>query len=115
MKPEDGERTNVLLLGIDARKGEKDSRTDTIILASVDPKLKKAIILSIPRDTRVKLRGSTNQKINAANVYGGPELVRSTVEELRWSAPFSREIGDCIRPANITKAVYEGYHAALDI
>lgn len=82
LKPEDGERTNVLLLGIDARKGEKDSRTDTIILASVDPKLKKAIILSIPRDTRVKLRGSTNQKINAANVYGGPDLVRSTVEEL---------------------------------
>jgi hypothetical protein len=37
------------------------------------------------------------------------------VEALRFSAPFVREVGDCIRPANITKAVYEGYHAALDI
>lgn len=37
------------------------------------------------------------------------------VEALRYAAPFVREIGDCIRPANITKAIYEGYHAALDI
>ena len=40
---------------------------------------------------------------------------RQTVEELRMSAPFVREVGDCIRAANITKAMYEGYHAALDI
>lgn len=32
-----------------------------------------------------------------------------------FSAPIVREVGDCVRPANITKAVYEGYHAALDI
>jgi hypothetical protein len=37
------------------------------------------------------------------------------VDALRRCAPFVREIGDCVRPANITKAVYEGYHAALDI
>ena len=40
---------------------------------------------------------------------------RPEVEKLRLCAPFVREVGDCIRPANITKAVYEGYHAALDI
>lgn len=34
---------------------------------------------------------------------------------LRDSAPFVREIGDCVRPSNITNAVYQGYHAALDI
>lgn len=45
----------------------------------------------------------------------GQRANRSDVEALRHSAPFVREIGDCIRPANITKAVYEGYHAALDI
>jgi len=37
------------------------------------------------------------------------------VDSLHLSAPYVRAIGDCIRPANITKAVYEGYHAALDI
>jgi len=45
----------------------------------------------------------------------GQKANRTDVEALRFSAPFVREIGDCIRPANITKAVYEGYHAALDI
>ncbi len=45
----------------------------------------------------------------------GQRSNRADVDALRRCAPFVREIGDCIRPANITKAVYEGYHAALDI
>ena len=45
----------------------------------------------------------------------GQRANRADVEALRRSAPFVREVGDCIRPANITKAVYEGFHAALDI
>ena len=45
----------------------------------------------------------------------GQRANRADVDALRYSAPFVREIGDCIRPANITKAIYEGYHAALDI
>lgn len=35
-----------------------------------------------------------------------------TFRNRMFSAPMG---GDCIRPANITKAIYEGYHAALDI
>lgn len=45
----------------------------------------------------------------------GQRANREDVDALRNSAPFVREIGDCIRPANITKAMYEGYHAGLDI
>ncbi|MCQ2229057.1 MAG: NAD(P)/FAD-dependent oxidoreductase [Bacteroidales bacterium] len=45
----------------------------------------------------------------------GQKANRADVDALRLSAPFVREVGDCIRPANITKAIYEGYHAALDI
>ena len=45
----------------------------------------------------------------------GQRANRTCVDALRFCAPFVREVGDCIRPANITKAVYEGYHAALDI
>ncbi len=37
------------------------------------------------------------------------------VETLLDSAPVVKQIGDCIRPANICMAVYQGYHAALDI
>lgn len=45
----------------------------------------------------------------------GQRSNRIDADALHRSAPFVREIGDCLRPANITKAVYEGYHAALDI
>jgi len=81
MERQDGERTNILLLGVDARPGEEASRSDTMILVSVDPDLNKAAVVSIPRDTKVTIKGAT-EKICAANVLGGPELAVSTVEDL---------------------------------
>ena len=45
----------------------------------------------------------------------GQRANRADVDALRCSAPFVREIGDCLRPSNITNAIYQGYHAALDI
>jgi hypothetical protein len=45
----------------------------------------------------------------------GQRANRADVDALRSCAPFVREVGDCVRPANITKAIYEAYHAALDI
>lgn len=45
----------------------------------------------------------------------GQRSNRDTVNELRGCALFVREIGDCARVSNITNAVYQGYHAALDI
>src|SRR6476659_8381243 len=49
-------------------------RTDTMILARMDPSSHEARLLSIPRDTRVSLPGYGHVKINAANPYGGPDL-----------------------------------------
>ena len=76
------EPIHVLLLGTDARPGEKIARTDTVILASIDVKNKKAGLLSIPRDTLVNIPGRGKDKINAATVYGGPELAKETVEDI---------------------------------
>ena len=45
----------------------------------------------------------------------GQRSNRDTVMQLRGCAPWVREIGDCARVSNITNAVYQGYHAALDI
>ena len=45
----------------------------------------------------------------------GQRSNRHDADALHRAAPYVREVGDCVRPANITKAVYEGYHAALDI
>lgn len=44
----------------------------------------------------------------------GQRANRSCVNEFRDSAPIVREIGDCVRPGNITNAIYMGYHARLD-
>ena len=79
---QEGERTNILVLGIDARPGEDQARSDTMMLVSIDPKLNKAAVISIPRDTEVKIKGSPANKIATANFYGGPELAVSTVEDL---------------------------------
>ncbi|MBI2305222.1 MAG: LCP family protein [Chloroflexi bacterium] len=85
-------RVTVLLLGLDQRPQEKDipSRSDTIILATVDPANKTAGMLSIPRDlwATIPLHGQAFQdRINTAYVYGeinrypggGPALARDTV------------------------------------
>ena len=45
----------------------------------------------------------------------GQRSNRADVDLLRDCAPFVREIGDCARVSNITEAIYQGYHAALDI
>lgn len=44
----------------------------------------------------------------------GQRANRDGVNALRNSAPVVREIGDCVRPSNITSAIYMGYHAGLD-
>lgn len=85
-------KLNILILGSDynyargrrvseAETGQR-SRTDTIMLASLDPQTKQVSLLSIPRDTRALLTGYHYDKINAAMVYGGIDLVKSTVSDL---------------------------------
>lgn len=73
------EKFNILILGVDGRQGVND-RTDTIILASLDGETNEAQLLSIPRDTRVKIKGAWD-KINAAYAYGGLELTKKTVTD----------------------------------
>ena len=55
-------------------------RTDTMILARLDPAQKKATLISLPRDTQVELPGYGTQKLNAAFVFGGLPLAKSTIE-----------------------------------
>ena len=71
----------MLLLGTDGRPGEDTYRSDTIVLARVDPTQKQVTLVSIPRDTKVTINGST-QKINAAHALGGPEAVVKAVNKL---------------------------------
>lgn len=67
-------RIHILFFGTDD-KGDTTSRTDTILLASLDTDTGKAGIISIPRDTRIYIeeRGRWD-RVNAVHAYGGPEL-----------------------------------------
>lgn len=73
---------NLLLLGTDGREGEDSYRTDTILIAHVDPETKHIWIISIPRDTKVTIPGHGTNKINAAYSYGGAALTIETVKNL---------------------------------
>lgn len=86
--------TNWLLVGSDSRQGLSDEdmqelgtggdmgtgRTDTIMLVHI-PFGGEARLVSIPRDSYVTIPGYGENKINAAFVYGGPQLLTSTVEQ----------------------------------
>jgi len=85
------ERVNILLLGTDKRTGEiGPSRTDTIIVLTVDPKSKTAGMLSIPRDLWVSIPGYSENRVNTAHFIGdrdkypggGPALAKTTVQYL---------------------------------
>lgn len=71
----------LMIMGVDQREGDV-GRSDTLMIATLDPKKNKAAILSIPRDSRVKIKGHGFDKINAAYAHGGYQLSQDTVENL---------------------------------
>lgn len=73
---------NVLMMGVDERESDRSQRTDTIILANINNEDNRISLLSIPRDTKVNLPGHGVNKINAANLYGGPEMAMDVVSKL---------------------------------
>ena len=80
-------RINVLLLGIDDGDSEaaksEPKRTDAIVVLSFDPDEHKISMISIPRDTMVRLPGHKGyDKINAAYAYGGVAMAKQTVANL---------------------------------
>jgi LCP family protein required for cell wall assembly len=74
----------VLVIGSDARPDEEiaSTRADSLHIVAINPAKQKATIVGIPRDAFVDIPGRGQDKVNAALVYGGPELVVETVEEL---------------------------------
>lgn len=75
------ERMNILVLGVDAREDDV-GRSDTAFVVTIDTKAKTVTMLSIPRDTRVKIDGHGWDKINHAYAFGGSKLSKSSVENL---------------------------------
>jgi LCP family protein required for cell wall assembly len=85
------ERVNILLLGLDQRPDERGqpTRSDTMIVVSIDPSTKSGGMLSLPRDLWVPIPGQGENKINTAHFFGevekkgnGPVLAKKTVQDL---------------------------------
>lgn len=73
----------IALFGTDSRDSSNMSagRSDTIIVASINPKFKTIKLISIPRDTYVSVPGYGKTKINHAYAYGGEALAIKTINE----------------------------------
>lgn len=78
---------SILLLGVDTgAEGRIDKgNSDTMIVATVNPKKEQVKLVSIPRDTLAELQGTKTfdmQKINAAYNVGGSKMAKATVEKM---------------------------------
>jgi len=71
--------TDVAYTGAGHKTKSLRGRTDSIMLVKMSND--RIDILSIPRDSRVKIPGFGYNKINAANVFGGPELLIQTIQD----------------------------------
>ena len=83
LNPEDrlSLKKNIIVMGVDERSDDV-GRSDTLFVVMFDSKTKAASLLSVPRDTRVRIEGHGWDKINHAYAYGGQKLTQKTVEEL---------------------------------
>ncbi|MEC3976619.1 LCP family protein [Amycolatopsis sp. H20-H5] len=95
-RPAAASGTNWLIVGSDSREGltaaDEDrlstgdstaaggQRTDTIMVAHIPDNDVKPTLLSLPRDSQVKIPGHGTNKINAAFSLGGAPLLVQTVE-----------------------------------
>lgn len=66
---------NIALFGVDARDGElgKGTRSDSIIIASINQDTQEIKLISVFRDTFLNLGNDSYNKCNAAYANGGPE------------------------------------------
>lgn len=73
--------TNIALFGLDRRFKNEASRSDAIMILTIDEKHGKLKISSIMRDAYVNVEGHGKTKINHAYAYGGPALAVKTLNE----------------------------------
>lgn len=76
------ETKNFLLIGVDSR-GEEDSRSDAIVLASYEPSGESIKLVSLMRDSYVKIPDYQYMysKLNHAYYIGGKDLLKDTIEQ----------------------------------
>jgi LCP family protein required for cell wall assembly len=93
-QPAAGSGSNWLITGSDSRQGltrkqerkyhtgrdVSGQRSDTILLLHIPGNGGPAVLVSLPRDSYVKIPGYGYNKLNAAYSFGGPKLLAQTVQ-----------------------------------
>ncbi|WP_313346674.1 LCP family protein [Sedimentibacter sp.] len=78
---EDKDIINILLIGKDISSGEESSRSDSMIIATVNNKSNSIKLTSLMRDMYVEIPDYADNRINAAYAFGGMDLLTETVTE----------------------------------
>lgn len=86
----DDEQVNILLVGVDARENDVDSRSDTMMLVTLDNKNGEIKLTSFLRDSYVEIAGrKKKEKLNAAYFRGGIQTLIDTLEmNFKVSIPY---------------------------
>ncbi len=78
----DDDLINIMLIGQDAREEGKRSRSDSMVLCSINPVTGKASLISFLRDMYVELPGRySDNRLNTAYKFGGFELLDETLAQ----------------------------------
>lgn len=77
----DTETFSVAIIGVDTRANDV-GRADTIMVVTIDPVKKAAMLVSIPRDLLASVPGYESRRINELFSIGGAELVMESAEIL---------------------------------
>ena len=72
---------NILLVGLDTRPGETKSRSDTMVILTIDGNRNEIRMTSLLRDLYVSIPGYGNNRINTAWVFGEFSLLQATILE----------------------------------
>ena len=72
---------NILLLGSDSRLDDYTNRTDTMMLVSINKNTQQIVITSFLRDIYIYIPDWGYQRLNVANVAGGPSKVIQTIQQ----------------------------------
>ena len=70
---------NILLIGQDAREGEDQARSDSMILCTYNKSTQELTMTSFLRDLYVPIPGHGSNRINAAYAFGGTSLLKKTI------------------------------------
>lgn len=70
---------NIVFFGLDRRNPDDASRSDSIMVVSIDRKSEKVKVSSLMRDMYVPIPGRGENRINAAYAFGGPALAIKTI------------------------------------